>query len=108
MPRLTISIPNDLYDKITKSAEKNDESLSSVIVKMTELGFLVSKSSGKKSPSGLTEIEDHCSKLIIQMNAIVKEMAEKNLDYDQKKFGLLRDKTVERFNEIIGVLPEEL
>ena len=108
MPKLTISVPNDLYEKISKTAEKNDESMSNIIIKMTGLGFLVADSKDKKSASGLSEIDEHCSKLIIQMNALVKEMAEKNLGYDRLKFSSLRDKAVDRFNEIAGVSPDEL
>ena len=108
MPRLTISVPNDLYDKIINTAKINDDSMSNTIVKMTGLGFLVTENNKTKSASGLSEIEEHCSKLIIQMNALVKEMAEEKLDYNRDKFNSLRDKAIDRFNEIVGVSHEEL
>ncbi len=108
MPRVSVTLPKDVHDKLSKYAEMNDESISNVVSKMAELGFMVKQSQEQKSSTGLSEIEQHCSKLIIQMNALVKEMAEKKLGYDRNKFNSLRDKAVDRFNEIVGCKPEEL
>ena len=99
---------NDVHDKLNNYAIKNDESLSNVVAKMAEFGFMVKESQEKKTDSGMTDIDAHCSKLVIQMNSLIKQLAEKELDYDSGKFNLLRDKAVDRFNEIVGIIPEEL
>lgn len=108
MPRVSVTLPKDIHDKLYALAEKNDDSFSNVIAKMAELGYMVKQNQSKKSGSGLTEVEEHCLKLTIQMNAIIKDFAEKKLDYDAKKFTKLRDITVSRFNELAGIEAEEL
>ena len=108
MPRVSVTLPKDVYEKISKYSELNDESISNVVAKMAELGFMVKQNQDNKSGSGMSEIDEHCSKLMIQMNALVKEMAEKKLGYDKKMFDDIRDKAVDRFNDIVGYQPEEL
>lgn len=108
MPRVTVTLPNDLHTNLSDYAKSNDEPLSNVIAKMADLGYMVKKTQSQKSSSNLSETEEHCSKLIIQMNAIIKDFAEKKLGYDLNKFNLLRDKSIERYNELAGIKKEEL
>ncbi|QDQ41208.1 hypothetical protein E3226_012030 (plasmid) [Legionella geestiana] len=109
MPRLTITLPKDLHEKICAIAGDNDESLSYTIAKMAELGLLVKESQdSNKGKRNLSEAEEHCLKLIIQMNAIIKNMAAKALDYGQKDFDNLRDSALLKFNDLVGISPEQL
>lgn len=109
MPRLTITLPKDIYDKVQTIAGDQDESMSYTISKMTELGLLVTEN--QKNNNGvkkLSDIEEHCFKLTIQMNAIIKNMAAKNLDFSQEEFDKIRDSSILKFNELMGIKREEL
>jgi len=109
MPRLSITLPKDIYDKVLAISGSNDESLSYTIAKMTELGLLVTENQKKnKTDKALPDVEDHCYKLIIQMNAIIKNMAAKQLDFTQEDFDALRDSAIIKFNDLVGIEPEEL
>ncbi len=110
MPRVTISLPNDLHDKLIKYAGNNDDSLSYTITKMTEIGLMVTESQHKKKNSDdhFSAVEKHCFKLIIQMNALLKNMASKDLGYGQDEFKKLTELSISKYQELMGVVPEEL
>lgn len=109
MPRVTIHMPNDTHEKIIEYAEKNDDSISGAVTKMAEIGLLVTESRKKqKEEDKYTDIEKYCQKLIIQINALVKNLASKQAGYDEDDFTKLRDATLKRYNEIAGIEPEEL
>ncbi|HAT2000664.1 hypothetical protein ACN1BL_14600 [Legionella pneumophila] len=110
MPRVTVTVPNDLYKKLIKYAGDNDDSLSYTITKMTEIGLMVTESQqNQKSPEDkYTDIEKHCFKLMIQMNALLKNMASKQLDYGQDEFKKLMDLSINKYQELMGIAPEEL
>lgn len=109
MPRLSITLPKDLYEKISSISGDNDESMSYTIAKMTELGLLVKESQENgKGKKNISDAEEHCLKLIIQMNAIIKNIAAKTLEYTQKDFDELRDSAVSKFNEIVGIKKDDL
>lgn len=109
MPRVTIHVPNDTYQKIVDMASRNDESLSSTFVKLAEIGLYVkekqAENNGGDQPS---EIEQYCQKLIIQINALVKSLAAKQIGYTDTDFNKLRDASIAKYNEICGIKPEEL
>jgi len=110
MPRVTIHIPNDLHDKLAKMAKDNDDSLSSTISKMAELGVLITENQKKnKSPEDrFTDIEKHCFKLIIQLNALVKNIASKELEFGAEEFKKITDASINKYKELLGLEPEEL
>ncbi|HAU1759013.1 TPA: hypothetical protein JBJ80_13345 [Legionella pneumophila] len=110
MPRVTVTVPNDLYKKLTKYAGDNDDSLSYTITKMTEIGLMVTESQqNQKSPEDkYSDIEKHCFKLMIQMNALLKNMASKQLDYGQDEFKKLMELSINKYQELMGITPEEL
>ena len=84
MPRVTISMPNDLLKKLEEMSKDNDISLSATVVKMAELGVLVTESKKNNSAdSGMSDIEKHCHKLTIQMNTLMKNIAAKTLNFTQ-------------------------
>lgn len=110
MPRVTIHVPNDLHDQLTTMAEKNDDSLSSTITKMAEIGLMITENQKKnKSPEDrYTDIEKHCFKLTIQMNALLKNLASKELGYGTDEFKKLTDASINKYKELLGFEPEEL
>lgn len=109
MPRLSVTFPKDLCAKITAIAGDNDESISYTIAKMTELGLMVTENQKKnKNKKSMQDVEEHCYKLIIQMNAIIKSIAAKKLDYTKDNFDKFKDAAVARFNDLAGLVPEEL
>ena len=108
MPRLSITLPKDLYDKVADISGDNDESMSYTIAKMTELGLLVTENQKKNKAKSLSDIEEHCYKLTIQMNAIIKNLAAKKLDFTQDDFDKLRDQSVLKYNDLMGIEVEDL
>jgi CRISPR/Cas system-associated protein Cas10 (large subunit of type III CRISPR-Cas system) len=110
MPRISVTFPQPLYDKLLKQAGSSDDSLSYTVIKMTELGMMVSESQEKsKNPEDrFSDIEKHCFKLMIQMNALLKNMASKQLDYGQDEFKKLMDLSVTKYHELMGIKEEEL
>lgn len=109
MPRVTIHIPNDLHSKLEKMAKNNDDSLSSTIVKMAEIGIMVKENSQKnKSPEDrFSDLEKHCFKLTIQMNAIIKSIASKNLNFGPEEFKKFNEASVVKYRELLGLELEE-
>lgn len=110
MPRVTIHVPNDLHDKLIKMASSNDDSLSATITKMAEIGIMITESQKKiKSPEDrFSDIEKHCFKLTIQMNALLKNLATKELGYGVDEFKKLTEASVNKYKELFGMEPDEL
>lgn len=110
MPRVTIHVPNDIHDKLTKMAEINDDSVSSTIVKMAEIGIMVTESHKKnQNPEDkYPDIEKYCFKIMIQMNALIKNLAAKDLGYTPEDFKKLTDVTINKYKELLGMEPDEL
>lgn len=110
MPRITITIPTKLHEKVLTYAHDNEISLSSAIAKMTEIGLMVTENQNepKSIEDKFTEIEKHCFKLMIQMNGLLKNMAIKELGYGQDEFKKLMDASINKYQQIMGIAPEEL
>ncbi len=110
MPRVTIHLPNDLHNTLNTMAEKNDDSLSSTIAKMAELGILITESQKKnKSPEDrFSDIEKYCFKLLIQMGALVKNLSIKELGYGNDEFKKLNDACVLKYRELLGFETEDM
>ncbi len=109
MPRVTIHVPTDTFNKIHHIATNNDESLSSTIVKLAEIGLIVKERQNENSTGKQTsDIEEYCQKLILQMNALIKSIAAKQIGYTDAEFLKLRDATYNKYNEICGIVMEDL
>ena len=110
MPRATIHIPNDLHEKLTTMAKSNDDSLSSTVTKMAEIGIMVTESQkkAKSQEDRFSDIEKHCFKLTIQMSALIKNLAVKELGYGTDEFKKLADASINKYKELLGMEPEEL
>ncbi|WP_298624824.1 hypothetical protein [uncultured Legionella sp.] len=110
MPRVTVSLPKDLYERLISYAGDNEDSLSYTVAKMAEIGLMVTENKDEiKSPEDrFSKIEQHCFKLAIQMNALLKNIATSQLQYGQDEFKKLQDLTNEKYQELMGIKPEEL
>lgn len=110
MPRVTIHIPNDLHNKLIKMAETNDDSLSATITKMAEIGVMITENQKKiKNPEDrFSDIEKHCFKLSIQMNALIKNLATKELGYGADEFKKLTEASITKYKELLGMEVDEL
>ena len=110
MPRVTIHVPNDVHNKLTKLAESNDDSLSSTITKMAEIGLMVTENQSKiRSPEDkYSDIEKHCFKLTIQINALLKNLAANNLGYSENEFKKLTEVSINKYKELLGLEPDML
>ena len=104
-------MPNSLLVQLQTVAENNQDSLSYTAMKMIEIGLLVSQNSDKKTTQVSTDpVQQHCQKLIMQMNELIKSMARNKaiLDYEPKDFEELKEKVLIRFDELTGVKKELL
>ena len=110
MPKTSIYISNDLYKKISAISDENDESFSSVISRMASIGLMIEERKKQSSEDANQEskIDVYCQKLTLQMNALLKAMAAKQMGYSDADFDKLRDATLDKYNEICGIKKEEL
>ncbi|WP_347251920.1 hypothetical protein [Legionella sp.] len=106
MPRVTINLPNNLNEKFLNYAANNDVSLSYTIVKMGEIGLMVTERQleNKTSEDKFSEVEVHCFKLIIQMNALIKNMAKSALGYGQDEFKKLIDLSDDKYQDLRNIV----
>lgn len=109
MSRVTVNLPNDLNEKFLKYAKDNGVSLSYTIAKMGEIGLMVTekKHENKTPESKFSNIEIHCFKLIIQINALIKNMAKSALGYEQNEFKKLMDLSDDKYQELTNIFSEE-
>lgn len=98
MPRLTISLSNTTHKQLSILATHDNESLSNVINRLILLGmrYLNVEDFASKPP-----VEKHCQQLIIQMNALIKNLSAEVLKFSQEDFEQLRQATIAKYNELI-------
>jgi len=97
MPRLSITISDAMHLRLSSLATQNKESMSNIINQLIKLGM-------KQLEEGNTvmqPIEKHCQQLIIQMNALVKNLSAEILKFDQEDFEQLRQATAIKYYELI-------
>jgi len=56
----------------------------------------------------MNDIEKHCCKITIQMNTLIKNLAAKQLGYTEEEFEKVRDNSIKKFNNLVGLASEEL
>ena len=79
MTRLTVDVPENLYNKILKIAKQREDSISKVIKQFIEIGiYEIEQNYSEQSIK--TTIEKHCHQLDIQSNALLKKIAMQLLD----------------------------
>ncbi len=98
MRRLTISIPENLYQRLRLRALEKNESLSQVINELVILGDQVCD----ERPIHVSAIEQHCQQLIMQMNVLIKNLAAEILKFESSDFATLMSKVVKRHQDLLS------
>lgn len=96
MARLTISISENLYNRISGIAAQSNQSMSSIINQLLLVGIKKLEESDKEK----TPIDAHCQQLTLQMNVLIKKMSEKLLDLSLEDFLELRNASVKKYEEL--------
>ncbi|KTC78707.1 hypothetical protein [Legionella cincinnatiensis] len=105
MSRLTISLPNNLHNRIASLAIKNNDSMSHMINLLIQVGLnhWFEKSEPLKEK---TAVEKHCHQLIIQMNALIKNMSAELLKLNRDDFDKLQQGALMKYNELQNMYHE--
>lgn len=105
--RVTISLDDAFYKALSKIAENQKKNLSSVIVEMASIGYKSEKEKEASDESLFVDIEKHSFKLIIQSYGILRQLAQKELGFEQNDFDQLRQLTLEKYEELMRLRKEE-
>ena len=101
MARITITIPDNLHTQVLKLAKKEGGSVSYTVSRLVELGLLVTSNKNQKQEDQVvSKIDEHCSKLIIQINGILKELAISNYGFTPDKISQIAQETTSKYNEL--------
>ena len=101
MPRLTISLPQTTYNRLSSLAVQSEESMSNMINQLIALGM---HHMGDDNRENLLQqnkqVEEHCHYLIIQMNALIKNLSAEMLKFNQADFERLWQATAVKYREL--------
>lgn len=101
MPRITISIPQTTYNRLTALSVQHNDSMSNTINKLIGVGFnYLANDSFENMDKGDNKVDKHCNLLIIQMNALLKKMSAEVLKLEQSDFDKLWKMTEQKLTEI--------
>lgn len=99
MPRLTITLTKNMYNRILVLSDDKSNSLSNMTNKLIQIGMYHLDEVNNKD----TELEKHCQQLTIQTNALVKCISSKLLDFNQKDFESLQKASIEKCNKLSNI-----
>lgn len=99
MPRLSVKLSDEAHAQLSVISIQNKESMSNVASQLVGLGI---KHLGNENSMSSSKLEKHCQQLIIQMNALIKNLSVEILKFDQKDFEQLREATAVKYNELLG------
>lgn len=107
--RVTISLDDAFYKVLMKISETQKKTLSSVIVEMALIGHKSEKQKEEDTSDNnlFTDIEKHSFKLIIQSYGILRQLAQKELNYEQNDFDQLRQLTLDKYEELMRIKKED-
>lgn len=97
MPRLSVTLSDVVHAQLSSIAAGNKVSIACVVNQLIQLGM-------KHIDSNINEptvVEKHCQQLIIQMNALIKNLSAEILKFEQADFDKLRDATNIKHNELL-------
>ncbi|QLZ68955.1 hypothetical protein FOLKNPGA_01735 [Legionella sp. PC1000] len=100
MHRLTISLPENLHSRISSLAIQHHESMSSIINRLIHVGLQHWYEEQQKANS---IVEQHCQQLIIQMNALIKNMSVELLKFTPDDLEQLQRAAMSKFAELSKV-----
>ena len=61
-----------------------------------------------KDEPNVTELDEHCQKLIIQINGIIKAIAVDQFHFDNDKIAKITSDTLVKYNQLKGTQPTSL
>ncbi len=97
MPRITITVPKSVHKNLSTLVFQSEDSMSSLVNRLILMGLhFINYDEYQKS----TPIEVHCQHLIIQMNALIKNMAAEMLKFNQNDFEQLKQASEIKYREI--------
>lgn len=99
MTRLTISLPDNLYKRIASLAMKDNDSMSNIINQLIQVGlhhWFEKNEISKEKPI----VARHCHQLIIQMNALIKNLSVELLKFNREDFEKLQEAAAVKYNEL--------
>lgn len=96
MSRLTITLPDVIHNRLSLIANETNESMSNVINKLIAFGL----NSDSDSEHSGSIVEEHCQLLLIQMNALIKNLSAKALDYKKEDFESLYKASLKKLEEL--------
>ncbi|WP_131751140.1 MULTISPECIES: hypothetical protein [Legionella] len=96
MSRLTISLPDNLHQRISALAMANNHSMSHLINQLIQVGL----HHWFESRNTTSIVEQHCQQLIIQMSALIKNISVEMLKYDGNDFEKLQKAALNKLNEL--------
>ena len=104
MPRLTISLSQAMHNRLSSLSVQQDDSLSNVINKLLQVGmYHFNEEPSNESPA----VAKHCHQLIIQMDALVKNISVQILKLNPNDFEQLRQAATGKYNELAAQSPKE-
>ena len=97
MPRLTISLSQTMHNRLSSLSAQHNDSLSNTINKLLQVGiYHFWEEPSNERPA----VEKHCQQLIIQMNALIKNLSVEILKIDQNDLEQLRNAALNKYNEL--------
>lgn len=98
MPRLSVSLSKSMHNHLSSLAVQYDDSISSIINQLLQVGM---QHLDQKQIERHHLVEQHCQQLIIQMNALIKNLSAKLMEFNQDDFEKLRQAAVGKYNSLI-------
>jgi hypothetical protein len=98
MPRLTISLSQGMHNRLSSLSIQHDASLSNIVNKLLQIGMC---HLGERTDESCNNIEEHCQQLIIQMNALLKNVSVEILQFEQKDFEQLKRASMVKYNDLV-------
>ncbi|KTC83703.1 hypothetical protein [Legionella brunensis] len=99
MSRLTISLPDNLHQHLSALAINNNESMSNLINRLIRIGlqhWFKNEDNSRENPA----VEQYCHQLIIQMNALIKNMSVEMLKLDKEDLEKLQQAAAIKYSEL--------
>lgn len=96
MPRLSITLSDATHLNVLALSKQQKDSMSNTINDLIRLGMQhLNEDDIKTRP-----IDKHCQQLIIQMNALIKNLSAEILKFGQNDFDQLREAIIVKYNEL--------
>ena len=103
MSRITITLPKKLHNKLSVLSVQNEESISKIINYLIGLGMQQYEQPNTNDFNKNTRcVEEHTHQLIIQMNALVKNLSMEVLKYNSIDFDNLGRAALSKYNELLS------